>query len=85
MVSYDMTKTPVVNVVDDILAYGATHGTSDIHFDPREEYLMVRMRVDGDLRDYTKIDKIYERNLITRIKLLANMNITESRLPHYKS
>ena len=57
-----MTKTPVVNVVDDILAYGATHGTSDIHFDPREEYLMVRMRVDGDLRDYTKIDKIYERN-----------------------
>ena len=76
-----MTKTPVVNVVDDILAYGATHGTSDIHFDPREEYLMVRMRVDGDLRDYTKIDKIYERNLITRIKLLANMNITESRLP----
>lgn len=81
MVSYDMTKTPVVNVVDDILAYSATHGTSDIHFDPREEYLMVRMRVDGDLRDYTKIDKIYERNLITRIKLLANMNITESRLP----
>ena len=42
---------------------------------------MVRMRVDGDLNDYTKIQKIYERNLITRIKLLANMNITESRLP----
>ena len=81
MISYDMTKTPVVNVVDDILAYGATHGASDIHFDPREDFLMVRMRVDGDLRDYTKIEKIYERNLITRIKLLANMNITESRLP----
>ena len=81
MISYDMSKTPVVNVVDDILAYGATHGASDIHFDPREDFLMVRMRVDGDLRDYTKIGKIYERNLITRIKLLANMNITESRLP----
>ena len=81
MVNYDMTKTPVVNVVDDILSYGATHGASDIHFDPREDFLMVRMRVDGDLRDYTKIEKIYERNLITRIKLLANMNITESRLP----
>ena len=81
MISYDMTKTPVVNVVDDILAYGATHGASDIHFDPREDSLMVRMRVDGDLRDYTNIQKIYERNLITRIKLLANMNITESRLP----
>ena len=81
MISYDMTKTPVVNVVDDILAFGATHGASDIHFDPREDSLMVRMRVDGDLRDYTNIQKIYERNLITRIKLLANMNITESRLP----
>ena len=81
MISYDMTKTPVVNVVDDILAYGATHGASDIHFNPRENSLMVRMRVDGDLRDYTNIQKIYERNLITRIKLLANMNITESRLP----
>lgn len=81
MVSYDMTKTPVVNVVDDILAYAATHGASDIHFDPRDDFLMVRMRVDGDLKDYTKIQKIYERNLITRIKLLANMNITESRLP----
>lgn len=81
MVSYDMTKTPVVNVVDDILAYAATHGASDIHFDPRDDFLMVRMRVDGDLNDYTKIQKIYERNLITRIKLLANMNITESRLP----
>ena len=81
MVSYDMTKTPIVNVVDDILAYAATHGASDIHFDPRDDFLMVRMRVDGDLNDYTKIQKIYERNLITRIKLLANMNITESRLP----
>lgn len=76
-----MTKTPIVNVVDDIIAYAAKVGTSDIHFDPRENYLMVRIRIDGDLQDYTKIPKIYERNLITRIKLIANMNITESRLP----
>ncbi len=81
MVTYDMTKTPVVNVVDDILAYAAKKGASDIHLDPRDDYLMVRIRIDGDLFDYTKIPKVYERNLITRIKLLANMNITESRLP----
>ncbi len=81
MVTYDMTKTPVVNVVDDILAYAAKNGASDIHFDPRDDALLVRIRVDGDLRDYTKIPKVYERNLITRIKLLSNMNITESRLP----
>ena len=81
MVSYDMTKTPVVNVVDDIIANASKAGASDIHFDPRENSLMVRIRVDGDLQDYTEIPKIYERNLITRIKLIANMNITESRLP----
>ena len=76
-----MTKTPIVNVVDDIIAKASEAGTSDIHFDPRENSLMVRFRIDGDLRDYTEIPKIYERNLITRIKLIANMNITESRLP----
>ena len=76
-----MTKTPIVNVVDDIIANASKKGASDIHFDPREDCLMVRIRVDGDLQDYTQIPKIYERNLITRIKLIANMNITESRLP----
>ncbi len=81
LVTYDMTKTPIVNVVDDIIANASKKGASDIHFDPREDYLMVRIRVDGDLQDYTQIPKIYERNLITRIKLIANMNITESRLP----
>ena len=81
MVTYDLAKTPIVNVVDDIIANASRAGASDIHFDPREDFLMVRIRVDGDLQDYTKIPKIYERNLITRIKLIANMNITESRLP----
>ncbi len=81
MVTYDMAKTPVISVVDDIIAYAAKKGASDIHFDPRDDGLLVRIRIDGDLTDYTKIPKMYERNLITRIKLLANMNITESRLP----
>ena len=81
MVTYDLTKTPIVNVVDDIIVKASKDGASDIHFDPRENSLMVRFRIDGDLRDYTEIPKIYERNLITRIKLIANMNITESRLP----
>ena len=81
MVTYDMTQTPVINVVDDIIAYAVKQGASDIHFDPRDDYLLVRIRIDGDLRDYSQIPKMYERNLITRIKLLSNMNITESRLP----
>ncbi len=81
MVAYDFTKVPVIKVVDDIIVQAAKSGASDIHFDPRESDLLVRIRVDGDLRDYTRIPKVYERNLITRIKLLSNMNITENRLP----
>ena len=61
--------------------YSAKSGASDIHFDPREDGLMVRIRIDGELQDYTLIPNEYERNLATRLKLLANMNITESRLP----
>ena len=81
MVSYDMTKTPVVNVVDDILAYGATHGTSDIHFDHTDSTLKVRIRVDGILNDYADIPNEVKNNVITRIKILSGMNITETRLP----
>lgn len=81
MVSFDLTKTPITQVADYIIVAASKHNSSDIHFDPREDGMMVRFRIDGDLQDYTFIPKAYERNLTTRLKLLANMNITESRLP----
>ena len=81
MVSFDFNKTPITQIADYIIIAASKHGTSDIHFDPRDEGMMVRFRMDGDLRDYTFVPKAYERNLTTRLKLLANMNITESRLP----
>ena len=81
MVSFDFNKTPVTQIADYIIIAAAKHGTSDIHFDPRDEGMMVRFRIDGDCQDYTFIPKAYERNLTTRLKLLANMNITETRLP----
>ena len=81
MVSFDFTKTPVTQIADYIIISASKHNASDIHFDPREEGMMVRFRIDGDCQDYTFVPKAYERNLTTRLKLLANMNITESRLP----
>lgn len=81
MVTFDYKKTPITQIADYIIMYAAKSGASDIHFDPKEDGLMVRIRIDGDLQDYTLIPSEYERNLITRLKLLANMNITESRLP----
>ena len=81
MVTFDYKKTPITQIADYIIMYAAKSGASDIHFDPKENGLMVRIRIDGDLQDYTLIPTEYERNLTTRLKLLANMNITESRLP----
>ncbi len=81
MVSFDFTKTPVTQIADYIIIAASKHNSSDIHFDPREDGMMVRFRIDGDLQDYTFVPKAYEKNLSTRLKLLANMNITESRLP----
>ena len=81
MVSFDFTKTPITQVADYIIIAASKNKASDIHFDPREDGMMVRFRIDGDCQDYTFIPKAYERNLSTRLKLLANMNITETRLP----
>ena len=81
MVTFDYKKTPITQIADYIIMYSAKSGASDIHFDPREDGLIVRIRIDGELQDYTLIPNEYERNLATRLKLLANMNITESRLP----
>ena len=81
MVSFDFAKTPITQVADYIIIAASNNKASDIHFDPREDGMMVRFRIDGDCQDYTYIPKAYERNLTTRLKLLANMNITETRLP----
>ncbi|MCI6108013.1 MAG: ATPase, T2SS/T4P/T4SS family [Candidatus Faecimonas sp.] len=81
MIKFDFNKTPITQIADYIIISSARLNASDIHFDPREDGMMVRTRVDGDLQNFTFIPKTYERNLTTRLKLLANMNITESRLP----
>ena len=81
MKEFDFTTTPIVDIVNDIIIDAVLKNASDIHFDPSENYLRIRVRIDGDLRDYSIIQNKYKRNLITRVKLLAGMNITESRLP----
>ena len=80
-VTFDFVKTPITQVADYVIISAQKHKASDIHFDPREDGMMIRFRIDGDLQDYSFVPKAYERNLTTRLKLLANMNITESRLP----
>ena len=78
---FDYEKMPVVEVVNEMLVDSAKRGASDIHFDPYEGFLKVRIRIDGQLIDYTEVPNTIKKNLITRIKIISGMNITESRLP----
>ena len=78
---FDFEKEPIVDIVNKILVDAVKNGASDVHFDPKDEILQIRIRIDGDLIDYATVPKEYEKNLITRIKIISGMNITESRLP----
>ena len=79
--TFDYDKIPVVEIVNDIFVDAAKKGASDIHFDPHDDYLKVRIRIDGVLIDYTEVPDFIRKNLVTRIKIISGMNITESRLP----
>ena len=81
MIEYDFVNTPIVDIVNRIIIFASQHKASDIHFDPREDCMMIRMRMDGRLRDHSKVPKMYEKNLTTRVKLISKMNITETRVP----
>lgn len=79
--TFDFEKMPIVEIVNEILVDSSKRGASDIHFDPLENFMKARIRVDGALIDYTEIPNSVKKNLTTRIKIIAGMNITESRLP----
>lgn len=78
---FDFEKMPVVEIVNEILVDASHRGASDIHFDPLEEYMKIRIRIDGALMDYAEIPNTIKKNMVTRIKIISGMNITESRLP----
>lgn len=81
MFEYDFKNLEIADIVNNIIIYAASKKASDIHFDPQENGLKIRLRIDGVLRDHAMVPPLYQKNLITRIKLISNMNITESRLP----
>ena len=77
----DFTKLPITDVVTEILYSAAESGASDIHFDPYEDHIKVRFRIDGILIDYAIIPENIRKNLVARLKIISGMDITESRLP----
>ena len=81
MKEFDFANVPIVDIVNEIFVDASNRGASDIHYDPWEDFMKIRIRIDGELIDYAKVPNAYKNNLVTRIKILSGMNITETRLP----
>ncbi|WP_243385539.1 GspE/PulE family protein [Bacillus kexueae] len=73
--------SPIVKLVNQLIQRAITQNASDIHIDPHEQKLVVRFRVDGTLRTERQLPKQVQDHLTTRLKIMANLNITEQRLP----
>ncbi|WNS81812.1 ATPase, T2SS/T4P/T4SS family [Domibacillus sp. DTU_2020_1001157_1_SI_ALB_TIR_016] len=73
--------SPVVRLVNQIMSRALTEKASDIHIDPHETKVVVRMRVDGVLQLDRQLPKSMLGMLTARIKIMANMDITEHRVP----
>lgn len=73
--------SPIVKLVNQILSNAVTQKASDIHIDPQETKVSIRYRVDGVLRTERNLPKHMQSMLIARIKIMANLDITEFRVP----
>ena len=74
-------KAPVIRFVDLLLNQAIKSKASDIHLEPQEKQMNIRMRVDGLLRDMVPPSPRMRAAVVTRVKILAQMNIAERRLP----
>lgn len=77
----EINKAPVVRLVDTIILQAAQSRASDIHIEPSEDFLRIRFRIDGDLQDIMKPAKQTQSAVVTRIKIMAKLDIAEKRIP----
>ena len=76
-----VSDAPLVRLVNAVIMQAATDGASDIHFEPQEDSLLVRVRVDGVLNESQRIPKRMASGVTTRLKVLAKLDIAERRKP----
>ncbi|MDD3752048.1 MAG: GspE/PulE family protein, partial [Tissierellia bacterium] len=81
LIDISVTNSPVVRLVDSLISQALKMGASDIHIEPLENRIRVRVRVDGDMQEILTPSKHTQSALVTRVKIIAGMNIAEKRLP----
>lgn len=72
---------PIVRMLNAMLSQAVREGASDVHVEPYELHSVVRYRVDGSLRDVVRPRSALHAALVSRIKIMANLDIAEKRLP----
>jgi general secretion pathway protein E/type IV pilus assembly protein PilB len=77
----DEYSQPVVRLISALLADAVERGASDIHFEPEQNFLRIRYRIDGVLRQIRSLHKTYWPAMAVRLKVIAKMNIAETRAP----
>jgi type IV pilus assembly protein PilB len=77
----EANKAPVIRFVDLLMSQAVKSRASDVHIEPQEKTMMVRMRIDGVLRDMVPPAKKMQPAVVARIKIIARMDIAERRLP----
>ena len=73
--------SPIAQTVNLLIEYAINSSASDIHIEPREDYVLVRYRIDGILREVNKLPRKMLGALVSRIKILSNLKIDEHRAP----
>ncbi len=76
-----ISDAPLVRLVNSVIFQAAEDGASDIHFEPQEDALLVRLRIDGVLHEVQRIPKRLAAGVTTRLKVLAKLDIAERRKP----
>jgi type IV pilus assembly protein PilB len=74
-------EAPVVKLVHSVIADAVRRGASDIHFEPRSSDMRVRYRIDGVVMDTTTVPRQLVAGLVSRVKIMANLDIAERRVP----
>lgn len=77
----DIEDQPIIKLVNKMFEDAVNLKVSDIHIEPQEEDMRIRFRIDGKLREYTRISKQLAPSIISRIKFISGMNIAEKRIP----
>lgn len=74
-------NSPIAQTVNLLLEYAIRSSASDVHVEPREEYVQVRYRIDGVLKEVNRLPRNVMNALVSRIKILSNLKIDERRVP----